>query len=472
MRRVSDLCQRALGLAVDDLEISAAAHDHLSWVGIYRGDLTDARDHAQAAMQLAGRGVDPALRADVLATASLVEFIAGGSSEALMTEAMSQHEIARSGRETQATVFTSAPTCRGLKLLWAGELSTARTVLEGELQAYEARGRYIVRDEVLGYLAELECRAGRWDLAERYAREAFDIDLESGRSSSKGHQLFPKALVAALQGRVEDARSDAELGLELCIEDDDLLDANGHRWVLGFLDLSLSDHVAAIRSLEPVIEYLDAFGAAEPGIIPCIPDAVEALISLGRRDEAEALAERLWDQGTSLDRPWARATAMRCRGLLLADRGETDDALVSLEKALGEHALVPQPFDLARTLLVKGEVERRAKQKKAGPIVARTGAGHLRGTRRIPVVGSRLARASNGSGGAHHLRYSSREPSARWPSSLRAGRTNAEVAGELFMSVDTVRSNLRRIYGKLEVRHRGELAGKLQAIDIEPPSGQ
>jgi DNA-binding CsgD family transcriptional regulator len=471
MRRVSDLCQRALGLAADDLEISAAVHDHLSWVGIYRGDLTDARDHAQTAMQLAGPGVDPALRADVLATASLVEFIAGGSSEARMTEATSLHEIARSGRETQATVFTSAPTCRGLQLLWAGELSTARTVLEGELQAYEARGRYIVRDEVLGYLAELECRAGRWGLAERYAQEAFDIDVESGRSSSKGHQLFPKALVAALQGRVEDARSDAELGLELCIEDDDLLDANSHRWVLGFLDLSLSDHVAAIRSLEPVIEYLDAFGAAEPGIIPCIPDAVEVLISLGRRDEAEALAERLRDQGTSLDRPWARATALRCRGLLLADRGDTDDALESLEKALEEHMLVPQPFDLARTLLVKGEVERRAKQKK----VARSSLEQALAT--FEELGASLwsDRARKGL-----ERIGGRPPSPlqltgterQVAELVAAGRTNVEVAGELFMSVDTVRSNLRRIYGKLDVRHRGELAGKLRAIDIEPHPGQ
>jgi DNA-binding CsgD family transcriptional regulator len=55
---------------------------------------------------------------------------------------------------------------------------------------------------------------------------------------------------------------------------------------------------------------------------------------------------------------------------------------------------------------------------------------------------------------------------------VAAGKTNAEVAGELFMSVDTVRSNLRRIYGKLDVRNRGELAGKLRAIDIEPQSGQ
>jgi DNA-binding CsgD family transcriptional regulator len=55
---------------------------------------------------------------------------------------------------------------------------------------------------------------------------------------------------------------------------------------------------------------------------------------------------------------------------------------------------------------------------------------------------------------------------------VATGKTNAEVAGELFMSVDTVRSNLRRIYGKLGVRNRGELAGKLLAIDADPQPDQ
>src|SRR4029077_15427445 len=96
MRRVSALCQRALGLAGEDLGISAAVHDHLSWVGIYRGDLPVAREHALAALQLVGPGLDPALRADVLATASMVECIAGRSFTAQMTEAANLHELATS----------------------------------------------------------------------------------------------------------------------------------------------------------------------------------------------------------------------------------------------------------------------------------------------------------------------------------------------------------------------------------------
>jgi DNA-binding CsgD family transcriptional regulator len=41
------------------------------------------------------------------------------------------------------------------------------------------------------------------------------------------------------------------------------------------------------------------------------------------------------------------------------------------------------------------------------------------------------------------------------------GRTNREVAEALFVSVHTVEANLKRVYRKLDVRSRTELARKL-----------
>jgi DNA-binding CsgD family transcriptional regulator len=41
------------------------------------------------------------------------------------------------------------------------------------------------------------------------------------------------------------------------------------------------------------------------------------------------------------------------------------------------------------------------------------------------------------------------------------GMTNREVAAALFISEHTVRGNLKRIYGKLDVRSRTELAALL-----------
>jgi DNA-binding NarL/FixJ family response regulator len=44
---------------------------------------------------------------------------------------------------------------------------------------------------------------------------------------------------------------------------------------------------------------------------------------------------------------------------------------------------------------------------------------------------------------------------------VAAGRTNKEVAAELFITVRTVEWNLSKIYSKLDVRSRTELARRL-----------
>ena len=96
MHRVSELCGRALDQAGDDPGLAAAIHDHLAWVGIYRGDLTGATRHAQASMDHLTLDTDPAIRADVLATFSMVESLGGRPAEASMAEAERLHEVATS----------------------------------------------------------------------------------------------------------------------------------------------------------------------------------------------------------------------------------------------------------------------------------------------------------------------------------------------------------------------------------------
>jgi tetratricopeptide (TPR) repeat protein len=239
MRRVQGLSEQALQEVGDDAAIRAAILEHLAWVGIYRGDLAFAAEHASASRQWTRRIADPAIRADSLSTFAMVEFLLGRPAQDLMTEAVQLEDLAmRGGPGSQTTVFTASRTCHGLQLLWAGELDAAREMLHQELTEYERLGRYVVRDELLCYLAEVECRAGNWEVAARHAQEAYEIDVESGRVLGQGHMLFPRALVAALKSDVDRARSDAEEGLRRCLRNEDTLDASCHRAVLGFLELS------------------------------------------------------------------------------------------------------------------------------------------------------------------------------------------------------------------------------------------
>jgi DNA-binding CsgD family transcriptional regulator len=470
MGRVQGLSERALEEAGDDATIRAAILEHLAWVGIYRGDLAFAAEHARASRQSARRIADTAIRADSLSTFAMVEFLLGRQPHDLMAEAVRLEDRAkREGQGRQTTVFTASRTCHGLQLLWAGELDAAREVLQQELTVYERLGRYVVRDELLRYLAEVECRAGNWEVAARHAQEAYEIDVESGRVLGQGHMLFPRALVAALSGDMDTARSDAEEGLRQCLRNQDTLDVSCHRAVLGFLELSLRNPAVAIERLEPVLVFLDELGSPEPGVIPCVPDAIEALVSLGRLDEAEGLLDRLERDGRAQDRPWAIATAARARGLLAAAHGDLSAARAALEQALTEHRRVPQPFELARTLLVKGEVERRAKQKRAARSTLEQALAIFQ-TLGAPLWAQRARDDLARVGGAVPPPSSELTPTEQRIAELVGeGKKNREVAEALFISVKTVEANLSRIFHKLGVRSRTELTRRIAATHGQQP---
>jgi len=148
--------------------------------------------------------------------------------------------------------------------------------------------------------------------------------------------------------------------------------------------------------------------------------------------------------------------------LLDAADGDLAAAGLALERALAEHQRLPMPFELARTLLVQGTVHRRGKRKRAAREALQ---------RALEIFEELGAPLWAGKARAELRRIGLRPPapSGLTPSEERvaelvaAGHTNREVAGALFISVKTVDSNLSRIYRKLGVRSRTELARKLPA---------
>jgi DNA-binding CsgD family transcriptional regulator len=134
---------------------------------------------------------------------------------------------------------------------------------------------------------------------------------------------------------------------------------------------------------------------------------------------------------------------------------------------MARHEEISQPFERARTLLVKGEVERRAKQKRA----ARSSFAQARGL--FEALGAPLweRRASDGLARVGGPGGSSLEltPTERRIAELVAeGRRNREVADTLFISVKTVEANLSRIFHKLGVRTRTELGVHIRSSQTTP----
>jgi DNA-binding CsgD family transcriptional regulator len=184
---------------------------------------------------------------------------------------------------------------------------------------------------------------------------------------------------------------------------------------------------------------------------------IEALIELGQNDEANEVLGWLEERGQVLDRPWALAVSARYRGLMAAADGDFQTAFVFLNRALEEHERLPMPFELGRTMLVLGNIRRRAKQKRpardaleeALAIFERLGAPLWADKAR-----AELARIGGRRAAAGQLT----EAEARVAKLAAAGRTNREIADALFMSVRTVEGHLSHAYAKLGVRSRTELA--------------
>lgn len=465
---VREPAERAMEEVGDDLETRAGLEIVLAWVAFYLADLAEASEQARRSVADAEGIGDPAIKADALATLGFVEFVLGAPDEGRMTEAVElQDQMMAHGSWTEASVYTTPRSMVGLQLMWSGQIEEARAIFLQELAEYEKHAMYTVRQEVLCYVAELECRAGRWQLAVDLSAEAMETVVESGQTATQSHvALFNQALAAAHLGRVEEARSWGTDGLRRALSNDDLFNATWHRAVLGFLELSLGQAAQAHEHLGPAVRYLERMASAEPAIIPCVPDEVEALVALGRPDDAEPLVDRLEEQGLARDRPWALATAGRCRGLIAAARGELEGALDAVEGALDQHLRVAQPFELARSMLVLGQIQRRRKQKRA----ARDALHEARGT--FEDLGARLwvARADT-----ELARIGGRPPapleltaSERSVAELVAeGRTNREVADALFMSPSSVQAHLKRIYRKLGVRSRTELAAGIDRAPAE-----
>jgi DNA-binding CsgD family transcriptional regulator/exonuclease VII small subunit len=230
--------------------------------------------------------------------------------------------------------------------------------------------------------------------------------------------------------------------------------------VLGFLEASLANYVAVRQHLDGLPRLLEEMGVQEPGIFPFHGDAVEAAVALGDLDTAERLIEGLETQGRELDRPRMRALAWRGRGMLQAAAGEAAQAAESFVRALAEHEQVELPLEHANTLLAQGVAFRRARQKRS----ARTALEEA-----VAIFDGLGARLWAERGRSELARIGGRAPSRgvltpteRRVAELAAtGKPNKEIAAQLHVTVRTVETHLTKIYEKLGIRARGELARRL-----------
>jgi DNA-binding CsgD family transcriptional regulator len=350
----------------------------------------------------------------------------------------------------------------GVLLLWADDLDAGRERFGRARARAVELGDEAALPQILRSWSYAEWLGGNWPEAAAMADEGLQAAVLTGQRPLQAMMLGTRALVAACLGQVDQARADARAGLALATETGWAFGGVPCLAALGLLELSLGNPAGTHHHLWRLVADAEAAGLREPTLTRFVIDEVEALIALGRIEEAEPLLERFERVARGLNRPSALAVAARCHGLIAAARNDHATAADAFERALAEHELARQPFELARTLLASGQARRRARQKRP----AREALSAALAT--FEALGARrwADRAR-----AELDRIGGRPPATGelTPGELRVarlvaeGQSNKQVAAALFISPQTVEGHLKRIYPKLGVRSRAELAHRFAA---------
>ena len=191
-------------------------------------------------------------------------------------------------------------------------------------------------------------------------------------------------------------------------------------------------------------------------------DYADAALQIGALDEVATAVSLLRRQGAA-GRPEAAVAADRCQALLDAARGDIESALTSV-RGVVDQAELECPFEAARSLLALGQVSRRAGYKGTANELLNTAATTF-ARLGIPYWAERALHEAARTG-LQSTTTALTETEQRVAELVASGASNQQTAAELFLSVKTVEANLTRIYRKLSVRTRTELANHLATLDL------
>jgi len=431
-------------------------HAELFWTMAWLDRVEVARDHAAEALQLARRSPDRPARALAYTAAARVRWDEEGLlPDDLVREAPELWEPIDGMRMSDWPLFTMAQI-----LPSTGRLRDASALIDRLLGFADERGDLTVRAELLMQRATVERLSGDLRQARETQREALLL----------GEAMWPPfrelALLAAIEADLGDEQSARDHADRLMQVAGPEMDFQAHE-ALASLELSAGRFEDAYAHLGRVRRpgTLDEMG--EPMFLRgFVGDEIEILVGVGRSDEAEPLVGWLAERGSVLNRPMTLALAERGRGLLREAEGDLEEAERALLRAGDHHRDPSVPFDRARTLLILGRVRRRLGMKRAARDALEEAAGLFE------RIGARLwlerVRAETQAiSGRRSMGMELSDAEERVARLAAAGRTNKEIATELSLSVRTVEGHLSRIYEKLGIRGRSELAASWLATDVK-----
>jgi DNA-binding CsgD family transcriptional regulator len=346
-----------------------------------------------------------------------------------------------------------------------GETTRAHGVLHALLERAERENDASSLPFLLANLSQADLLAGDHAAARERLDRAERLAEVTGQATAQVHALAWRVRIEARLGNADAAIAAAHRALEL-------MDSTSWRvaewWMraeLAVLVLSRGDATAA-RAW--VADALDPSDEDETGRRAWARVAgVDILVALGRLGEARELLAALDRFVASRPSPRLRGEVLRARARLMAAEGDIAGADAAISEALQIHRAMDDRWEVARTLLLAGEIDRRARRRAQARAALREALSSFASLGAGPwasQVQQQLARI----GGAAHAPGTLTATQREVAELVVSGLTNRQAADRLFMSPHTVEAHLSAIYRALGIGSRRDLEAALSGDGTSP----
>jgi DNA-binding CsgD family transcriptional regulator len=309
-------------------------------------------------------------------------------------------------------------------------------------------GALIALPLALGYRAVVHLHAGEFAAASSLAEEAVAITEATGNAPVK----YSALLLAAWRG-VDMLAQDMNGALQYAVARGEGRSIGGSSYAFAVLYNGLGRYEAALASARSACEYddLGVFGFA-------LVELIEAGARSGAHEEAAAALRQLEERTNAAGTDWALGVQAWSAALLSDGTVAESRYREAIERLARSRIAV----HLARAHLVYGEWLRRENRR----IDARThlGTAHDMFSRAGAEAFAERARRELLSTGATARRRTVETRQALTPQEgqvarlARDGLSNPEIGAQLFISPRTVQYHLGKVFAKLEITSRGQLA--------------
>jgi DNA-binding CsgD family transcriptional regulator len=226
----------------------------------------------------------------------------------------------------------------------------------------------------------------------------------------------------------------------------------------GTLALRRGEPDAAAATFSAMWKNADALQVRDPCTVPWAGEAIAAYLECEREADARRLLDWLAPVAAALPARWPRVIVAAGQAALAERAGDLEQARAGYGQALAIAEEMPIPLARAQLLTDYGRFARRL--------------GDIREARRVLAEALRLAERCGAIWHAEQARVEWRRAGGRSGTTpagqltpqeaavarlARAGKTNREIAAQLYLTVNTVETHLRHVYQKLGIHRRAEL---------------